>query len=981
MEINGHMPETLIIGTGPTGLGAALRLEQLGRHDWSLIEKEALPGGLSISPVDEQGFTWDLGVHVTFSHYRYFDQLLDEAVKDWNYHARDTWILVGDQWIPYPFQNNIHRLSKEDQKRCLQGLAERRDQTPTNFQQWIDYSFGDGIAGLFMSPYNAKVWAYPPKDLCVEWVGERVSTIDLPRILASIVDGTDAPDWGPNNRFRYPSKGGTGRIWSEAAARLPQEKIHYQCKVCKIDTNRRIVHTSHGSFAYQHLISTLPLNILLGMLDVLVETEAFEQPIHSSVHVVGLGVQGRPPQSVAGKTWIYFPDERVPFYRATIHSNLSLNNAPDGCWALLLEVSESPKRPLSGDPVLQSIEAALRLGMILTADSVVSRFHRRIEYAYPTPYLNRDAFLNKVQPQLAARGIFSRGRFGGWKYEVGNQDHSLMQGVEAADRVAFGVEENTYFYPDLVNLRKETIRSYSFASDRPLKSRLLENIQADLLPWRHQGVSADLFDKVRQSQWRGLHVKIINGQPEVFKEVPSSQTRNHCVILMLREVAARYRLPDCEFIIHTDDAPPTADLPMFAFCKRKGDKTILFPDFSFYSWLEVLLPNVDVAKDFVGRGHCSWEKKIDKAFFAGAANSPLRIQLGQMKHDFLDIRISDWTKSRMQFVPLDEHNRWKYLLHLSGNSWSARLKYLFFTNSMVIQGDNEWQEFWYPILEYGKDCIKYEHTGSASVDGLQSFLSGLTHEEAEQIVRRGHKKVSQALTLNNVYEYIARLITDYAGLLRYKVRSRNYIVVIARYNEDIRWSDGHPRIIYNKGKEIDGIPENEQIMLRNVGREAHTYLTYIIDHYDNLPDHVMFCQGRIDDHVGARGIDAYVNPDYDFIASGFCNVREWDATTGRLNHWGPWQERIQQGKLQSAELSYLEWFEKVLRVNLGESTLYTPGAIFCVAAKNIRRRHVKFYMKLRDYVSKHSEPEEAHYLERSWLYIFSDKNMKVLNLQ
>ena len=47
--------------------------------------------------------------------------------------------------------------------------------------------------------------------------------------------------------------------------------------------------------------------------------------------------------------------------------------------------------------------------------------------------------------------IFSRGRFGAWKYEVGNMDHSFMQGVELADRSVLGTEETTVWHPDRVN--------------------------------------------------------------------------------------------------------------------------------------------------------------------------------------------------------------------------------------------------------------------------------------------------------------------------------------------------------------------------------------------------------------------------------------------------------------------------------------------------------------------------------------------------
>ena len=46
--------------------------------------------------------------------------------------------------------------------------------------------------------------------------------------------------------------------------------------------------------------------------------------------------------------------------------------------------------------------------------------------------------LEKALPWLRQWGIWSRGRFGSYKYEVGNQDHSLMLGVECADNVLFG---------------------------------------------------------------------------------------------------------------------------------------------------------------------------------------------------------------------------------------------------------------------------------------------------------------------------------------------------------------------------------------------------------------------------------------------------------------------------------------------------------------------------------------------------------------
>ena len=95
----------LIIGAGPTGLGAAWRLEQRGVQDWLVLEGGHVAGGLAQSIVDDHGFTWDLGGHVQFSHYEMFDELMDDLLgrDGWLYHERESWVWVCGGFVRYPF--------------------------------------------------------------------------------------------------------------------------------------------------------------------------------------------------------------------------------------------------------------------------------------------------------------------------------------------------------------------------------------------------------------------------------------------------------------------------------------------------------------------------------------------------------------------------------------------------------------------------------------------------------------------------------------------------------------------------------------------------------------------------------------------------------------------------------------------------------------------------------------------------------------
>lgn len=450
-----------ILGGGPTGLGAALRARELGVEEVLVYDAASRVGGLASSFTDSREFTWDVGGHVQFSHYKYFDELMLRALGEdgWLHHERESWVWIEGRFVPYPFQNNIRYLPPESRWKCIQGLVSLYKNMPAgrpaNFGQWIDRTFGKGLAEVFMRPYNFKVWAYPPEEMDFGWVGERVAVTDLERVLDNILHEKDDVSWGPNTTFQFPKRGGTGAVWEAVADLVGRERIRLNCDVVRIDAKAKRVYSADNTHAdYDTLISTIPIDRLVGLagLDHLKPYTA--QLKYSSSNIVGIGLSGKPPEALKKKCWMYFPEGDCPFYRVTVFSNYSPNNVPDihRYWSLMAEVSESPQKPVNQATLLEQVLAGMRATKLIDdSHEVVSTWQHRVGHGYPTPSLGRDAALNAIHPELEKLGIYSRGRFGGWKYEVSNQDHSLMQGVELVNRLVLGVPEVTYPFPNTAN--------------------------------------------------------------------------------------------------------------------------------------------------------------------------------------------------------------------------------------------------------------------------------------------------------------------------------------------------------------------------------------------------------------------------------------------------------------------------------------------------------------------------------------------------
>jgi protoporphyrinogen oxidase len=446
----------IIIGAGPTGLGAAYRLKMLGYKNWAIYEKEDRIGGLSSSFQDEKGFTWDIGGHVMFSNIENFNHLVDALMgNDFISHERESWIRMMERWIPYPFQNNIRHLPREAVVHCLLGLirAQRGTRQISNFEDWIFQTFGEGIAERFMLPYNFKVWAFPPSTMAYGWISERISPVNIENILKSVIMDLDDTEWGPNNRFKFPLHGGTGGFFKSFRP-FVEENLHYRRQPESIDLDSRVVKFDDGKAEhYDTLVNTIPIDLFVQLLSSQKEDTAMLRDragtlAHNGVYIIGIGLKKRMDNS---KCWVYFPEEDIPFYRMTYFSHYSHNNVPQGDTAtynsLMCEVAFSPYKSVQESEVINSTIQGLITAGILGEDDInkiISTWQYKADYAYPIPTIGRDETLRAIQTVLERNRIYSRGRFGAWKYEIGNMDHSVMMGMEVVNRILLKTQEKIW---------------------------------------------------------------------------------------------------------------------------------------------------------------------------------------------------------------------------------------------------------------------------------------------------------------------------------------------------------------------------------------------------------------------------------------------------------------------------------------------------------------------------------------------------------
>lgn len=196
-------------------------------------------------------------------------------------------------------------------------------------------------------------------------------------------------------------------------------------------------------------------------------------------------------------------------------------------------------------------------------------------------------------------------------------------------------------------------------------------------------------------------------------------------------------------------------------------------------------------------------------------------------------------------------------------------------------------------------------------------------------------------------------------------------IVVAKYKEDISWVNNFNNcriFVYDKSDE-----QNNFIKLPNVGREAHTYLTHIINNYDNLSDYICFLQGNPFD--GSKG---HLNKDRSFIENFNQDVDFYPLSytlkcdlNGNPHH----------PNLQIRELIFDQFF-----MGCPYEVIFVVGAQFLVNKKAILKRKKEFYVELLKQFDRTDIDNSLTggggntpgnkmpwVMERVWMYIFSQK--------
>ncbi len=370
---------------------------------------------------------------------------------------RRTRILYDGRFFDYPLRlgDSLAKLGPAESARCLLSYlrqAFRRQNPAANFEEWVRARFGQRLYEIFFRGYSEKVWGIGGENLDADFAAQRIRKLSLYEAARNaLARGRGNRHATLVDRFAYPL-GGTGSVYGTMADAIGAQDgaVYLRTPVRRVvprEDGRLDVEIGPGACrTYRHVISTMLLTHLVQALPDAPQKvrEACSRLRFRNTVLIYLRVEA---QTLFPDQWIYVNSPELAVGRITNFRNWVPELYGESRDTILsLELWCDPGDAVWRDGDERHIERAsadLRRTGLLDGARIAAGHVVRIPCCYPVYEVGYRDHLDVLRGHLRTiPGLDVIGRGGSFKYN--NQDHSLLMGILAAEKIALGRDHDLW---------------------------------------------------------------------------------------------------------------------------------------------------------------------------------------------------------------------------------------------------------------------------------------------------------------------------------------------------------------------------------------------------------------------------------------------------------------------------------------------------------------------------------------------------------